>query len=180
MHRINTIYVCSVSLLLMASLAGCQAGDSHTDRVPVPDPINVALPFVEAVHIPAQIHAGQPFSITLDISCDLNPLALRSPERPFPAEDHWDGAQYNSTGGLEYSATLKPFRDLTQASDSLPVQASVTYDLGPFPTGGHKLFYLSAAAREQGGTIVHYDRQQHGEMEDVSGYYREVEFKVLP
>jgi hypothetical protein len=159
-----------ISLLVICGVAGC--GTGHTDRLPLPDLITVALPYVEAVHFPAKIHAGQPFSITLNMSCDMNPTALRSPELPLPALDHWIG---------EASASIKPYRDLSQPSSSLPVQASVTYNFDPLPAGACTLYYLSATSKEQGGMNVTYDRRnQVVTGVDENTYYKTLQFTVLP
>lgn len=170
MLKHNKTIACCLSLMIMCGVAGC---DTESGMYATPsDLITVALPYVEAVHLPAAIHAGQPFSVTIDLSCAINPLALRSPERPFSQVDHANGAK---------SVTVKPFRDLTQASSSLPVHSSVVYDFGPLPVGGCTFYYLTAATREQGGMNVLYDRRSGVEMNfDAITYYKTLEFTVLP
>jgi hypothetical protein len=178
MYKHTMLISCCVLLLLLTGFAAC---DTTTNTSPWggPDLITVALPYVEAVHFPVEVHAGQPFVVTIDISSDLNPLALRSPARPFPTAD-FRGGQYYTPGGLPYSMVIKPFRDLTQASASLPVITSVTYDLDPIPAGTYKLYYLGAASREQGGVNIAFDRQTQSEMIDASKYIKTLEFTVLP
>jgi hypothetical protein len=90
------------------------------------------------------------------------------------------GGQYNTPGGIEYSTVIKPYRDLTQASDSLPAVSSLTYEFDNYPAGVHKLYYYSAAAQEQGGLSISFDRRTKSELEDVTGYYKLLEFTVLP
>jgi hypothetical protein len=171
MCKYTWIVVVCISLLLMGGNAGCDT-NSAPMGFDAPDLITVALPYVEAVHFPAAIHAGQPFSITVDLSCAINPLALRSPEHPFPQVDHGNGAT---------SVTITPFRDLTRASSSLPVLSSVTYDFDPLPAGICNLYYMSVGTREQGGMNVLYDRKTQSAWNfNALNYSKSLEFTVLP
>jgi hypothetical protein len=179
MCKLNSVLISVAILLLVLSAAGCDSS-SYGSPMPGPDLITVSLPYVEAVHFPAEVHAGQPFAITLDISSDLNPLALHSPARPFPDTDLWAGGQYNTPGGIVYSTVIRPYRDLTQASSSLPVVASVTYELDHYPAGVQELYYYSAGSREQGGVNISYDRRTQAAYEDISAYSKSIEFTVLP
>jgi hypothetical protein len=172
-----------VSLLLIGNVAGClSSGVAETGRIAPPDLVTVALPFVEAIHVPAEIHAGQPFTISVDLSSKLNPAALRSPEHPF-SRDHFKDSYSNVTSeGITYTyyAVIRPFRDLTQVSSSLPVLASVNYSFDPFPPGVYTLHYLSAPVREEGGANVQVYRHSSDPYNFPLGTDMSIKFTVLP
>jgi hypothetical protein len=153
-------YICIVyiSLILLAAgnAAGCTASGGGTDKFPVPVLATVALPYVEAVHLPTEIHAGQAFTVTVDLSCDLNPAVLRSPAHPI-SRDHFIDSYYNITaqGRVDtYFAVIRPLRDPAQMSNSLPVVTSIAYTFDALPAGVHTLYYLSSPTCEQGGMSV--------------------------
>jgi hypothetical protein len=179
MRNITTVPIYCVLLLLLGGAAGCDPGGGGTGRVDNQDPIPVALPYVEEVHLPAAIHAQQPFAITLDFSSAGNPLALRSPAHPFDAADHWSYSAYNANEVLEYTAVIQPFRDMRRVDSNLPVITSVTYNFDPLPAGICTLRYMSAATREQGGLIVNENGLIPAEMIDGSSNVRTLEFTVL-
>jgi hypothetical protein len=175
--------VCCIPLLLMCGIAGCiSSGASGTDKIYPPDPITVALPFVEAIHIPTEIHAGQPFTITVDFSSALNPTALRCPVWP-PNRKNWVARDLNVEGGqtvYKYYAEFWPYRDLTQASGNLPAQTSVAYNFEQLPAGVHTLRYFSAPSHEQGGMNIQFDRNTGSEIGFSPGTGMSMEFTVLP
>ena len=182
MYKHTLIIGYFINLLLTGGICGCTALGGQSDPLQLPDPITVALPYVEAVHFPAEIHAGQAFSIIVDLSSAANPLALRSPERPFPLADHGSYAATFPGGIAEfYTVVIKPFRDPAQASNSLPVQASVTYDFDPIPAGEYTLRCYSAASREQGGMNITFDRQiLDWGVYSPTDHYQTFAFTVLP
>jgi hypothetical protein len=179
MLKLNLILAYYMYIALLAGITGCES-TGYGDWGPASDVITVALPYVEAVHIPSEIHTGQSFTITVDISCDSNPGAMRSPARPFPTADNRTSGHYSADGKLVYTTVIKPYRDLTQVSSSLPVVSSVVYDFESFPAGEHKLYYISALTRGQGGLSISYDRQTQSEMEYMLLYSKLLELTVLP
>jgi hypothetical protein len=140
-------------------------------------PIIVALPFVEAVHFPAEIHAWQPFTVEFELSCAQNPDALRTPARPFDG----DVPYYSYRIGERRDLTLNVYRDVSQISSSNPTISHVTFELHPLIAGQYKLSYYSALTREEGGRQVTADRLSGRLMgEDETLYRRHVDFTVLP
>jgi hypothetical protein len=182
MRYFTLIFIGCASLWLMASIAGCMASGGGTDKFPTPDPITVALPYVEAVHLPAEIRAGQPFSITVDLSSVMDPDALRYPAWP-ANQNHWtarDPVVEDGQTVYKYYAEFWPYRDLTQASATAPVQSSVTYTFDALPAGAHKLIYYSAPTQEQGGMGVRFDKLTHNQLDSIPSSSKTMEFTVLP
>jgi hypothetical protein len=174
MYRHHWISCLIVITLLAGITSACET--SSIGPMLSTQPINVALPFVETVHLPDQIHTGQPFTIEFKLSCAQNPDALRTPARPFPTVDLLRGS--DSYGRY---VVIRLFRDLSQASASSPVTDTVPYSISPLEAGDYSLEYYSVPSREQGGMTIRMDKLTGGVMDVdvVNGMLKTQTFTVV-
>jgi len=133
------------------------------------------MPYVEAVHFPTEIHAGQPFAIEFDLSCVQFPNALRSPARPFPDVD----LKYNDSN-WPVSLGVLLWRDVTYADGGGPLTTTVSFAVVGLAAGVHRLTYYAAATREDGGKIVQMDRFSGAPAEGNGPETHDMTFRVLP
>jgi hypothetical protein len=147
------------------------------------DPITIALPYVEAVNFPAEIHAGQAFDIQFQVSCVQNPDSLRIPARPFSGSD----LRYtmHSVGDIvvnDYSIACILYRDLAQVAISSPIVSSVSFNVKGLSAGQHRLHFMSASTHDEGGRelIVNKRDWTWVGVEMSAPYIHNQEFTVLP
>jgi len=153
---------------------GCGVGTAPIVPYPL-QRITVAMPYVEAVHFPMGIHAGQRFAIEFDLSCVQFPNALRSPARPFPDVD----LRYDDSNG-PMALYLYLWRDVTYADNGGPLTTTVSLPIEGLVAGVHRLSYTAAATREDGGKLVQINRYDGTPMEINQPEFHELTFTVLP
>jgi len=176
-HLVDCFLSSIAAALAVVFTQGCAGGMGWIISPPGPpvQPITVAMPYVEAVHFPAEIHAGQPFAIEFDLSCVQFPNALRSPARPFPDVD----LRYNDSNG-PVSLGVLPWRDITYADSGNPLTTTVSLPIHGLAAGVHRLSYYAAATREDGGKIVQMDRLSGGPADTKGPETHDMTFRVLP
>jgi hypothetical protein len=137
-------------------MAGCsRVAIAPLLQYPPQQPITVALPYVEAVHIPAEIHAGQPFAIEFELSCEQFPDALRTPARPFaPTDLAYDYSELYPSHFL----SLVLYRDVSQIAAAQPLRTQVSFDISGLNAGEQNLSFGAARNRSEGGMQVLVDR----------------------
>ena len=138
----------------LASVLAGGCGGGGVPPLPPPQPITVALPYVEAVHVPAEIHAGQPFAIVFDLSCEQSPNALWTPSRPFAPDD----LLFAPSSASPHSICVVLYRDLAQINAEAPVASHVSFSIPGLSAGEHRLSYLTARTRQEGGLQMRVDR----------------------
>lgn len=175
--RSSLIFYLCAFVVLPAAIAGCTGGNPPIDYPP-PVPITVALPYVEAVQFPSEIHAGQPFTIEFELSCQQFPDALRSPARPFAPSDLGYGP--NELEAFHYVWVVL-HRDAMQINATEPLRTKVSFDIRGLSAGEHSVGFLAARTRGEGGMQIQVDRLTWlwlGRDQSVFGHG--VPFTVLP
>jgi len=179
MHKNTKAPILFAILLLSCSLPGCFRGSSNPPMYyPPPVPLTLALPYVEEVHFPSEIHAGQWFTIEFDLSCEQLPNALRSPARPFPNLDQtyvgYEQGSYHYVGVVLY-------RDPGQIDNTGPVHSTVKFDVMGLSAGDHILEFYAARSRSEGGMQFQVDKGSFIWLGgDPGPFFHQVPFTVLP
>jgi hypothetical protein len=163
-------------LTVLAVCASCGEQLSDPGFGPLPEYRTVALPFVEAVHVPAEIHAGQPFDVEFQLSCAQNPDALRSVARPFAPHDVVYGN--GPTGSKIIDICL--YRDPASAGSSAALVTSVTFTIQGRPAGQYVIYYGSSLNREQGGMPIVVKMIGHTPANSSESQLGQQSFTVLP
>jgi len=177
-HHVG-FFMSSIGAALAVVLIQSCGGGGWVDPPEHPiQPITVALPYVEAVHFPSEIHAWQPFTIEFELSCEQFPDALRSPARPFPGDDlAYEGNErewYHFVG-------VVLLRDVTQINAAEPPHASVLFEIRGLSAGEHSVRFVSAQTRSEGGRQIQVDRLTWVWMgQDEWPFLHEVTFMVQP
>jgi hypothetical protein len=138
----------------------------------------VAIPYVEAVHFPAEIHARQSFTVEFELSCAQSPEALRSPARPFaPSDLTYDNDELEP---FHYVAVVL-YRDVTQINASDPPRSKITFDIMGLSPGPHSVSFFAARTRSEGGMQIQIERKTlYWLNQDPWPFRQEIPFTVLP
>jgi hypothetical protein len=165
--------------LAVVFIQGC-GGTGRTDHGEIypPVPITVVLPYVESVDFSSEIHAGQPFTIVFELSCEQFPEALRSPARPFPNLDQmyvgYEQGSYHYVG-------VVLFRDPAQINATEPLRTKVRFDVIGLSAGEHILGFYAARTRSEGGMQIQVNKGSLAWLyADPVPYWQNVQFTVLP
>jgi len=179
MRKNDTLATLYGFLLLTCLIPGC-GGTSREDHGEIypPVPITVVLPYVEAVHFPSEIHAGQPFTIEFDLSCEQFPNALRSPARPFPDLDQtYEGGEQ----GFYKFVGVVLYRDPAQVDTTGPEHSTVSFDIMGLGAGEHILEFIAARTRSEGGMQIQVNKGSLAWLyADPVPFWHSVPFTVLP
>jgi hypothetical protein len=175
--NIGVNYSALCGLALLCVLTGCQGSLREQVDPGTPAPtVAVRVPFVEAVRFPTNIHAGDVFTIEMDISADQAPECLRTPEHPFPELEirHWIQPPY--AGWL----MVGPWRLADPVTGASPV-STIHYRISFSDPGTYLWEYETADTRANGGVAA---QLQRGELTSASRpasvVTRKAEFTVLP
>jgi len=179
MHSNMNPLILFAFLLLACSLPGCFPGASNPPmHYPPPVPITVVLPYVESVHFPPEIHASQWFTIEFELSCQQFPDALRSPARPFP---NLDQTYVGGGPGYYERVGVALYRDPAQINTTAPVHSTVSFDVMGLEEGQHKLDYIAARTRSEGGMQIQVVKGSLCWLyADPVPFFQQVPFTVLP
>jgi hypothetical protein len=178
-----SLFISVISVALLSQSCGNGTVTTGPESGIVIDPITVALPYVEAVHFPAEIHAGQAFDIQFDVSCMQNPNALRIPARPFSGSDlRYSMHSIGDSVVDDYSIACILYRDLASVSSTNPIVSSVSFNVKGLSAGQHRLHFMSASTHDEGGRELSVNKRDWtwvGE-EMTAPYIHNQEFTVLP
>jgi hypothetical protein len=168
-----------VFTLLTFLVPGCgSAGRGDHGELYPPVPMTMVLPYVEAVHFPSEIHAGRWFTVHLDLSCEQFPDALRSPARPFL---NLDQTYVGGEPGYYERVGVVLYRDPAQIDTTGPVHSTVSFDVMGLKAGQHKLDYIAARTRSEGGMQIQVDKGSFIWLyRDPVPFFQQVPFTVLP
>jgi hypothetical protein len=118
---------------------------------PAPElpPLEVRLPYVEAVYLPDVIYAGEPFIVRFALSAPAHPQALLLPAPHIPVSE----VQYLSEEGYSGSLFLAPWRADPPAGQAYSARSYSTLDYTVCVQAGgrYHLQYWGADARGHGG-----------------------------
>lgn len=180
------VHLFLLSTIIGGTLLSQGCGNGTLTAGPEPgiiiDPITIALPYVEGVHLPADIHAGQPFTVSFEMSCEQNPNALRTPARPFQ-DDISYGSQIISGVTVEgYSVGFNLYRDMSQSDTSNAIVTTIEFDVQGLSAGQHKLLFTAARTRAEGGKEIIINKRDGSwkSEEKTVDYIHNQEFTVLP
>jgi hypothetical protein len=178
-HRVAWFLSSIGAALAVVLIQSCRAGGGWVDPPFHPiQPFTVALPYVEAVHFPFEIHAWRPFTIELELSCAQFPDALRSPARPFPDRDLVYGGNEEEP---DHFVGMLLYRDVTQINQAEPQRSRIVFDIRGLSAGQHSVSFVATRTRTQGGMLIQLDgltwQWLGGDLGPI-GY--EILFTVLP
>lgn len=178
MSRYRWILAICGAIAFTGPLPGCQSGSNPPGAYPPPVPITVALPYVEAVHFPSEVHAWQPFTIEFELSCAQYPDALRSLARPFaPSDLRYDN---NELEPFHFVAVML-YRDVAQISEADPPLSKITFDIMGLSPGDHNISFFAARTRGEGGMQIQIEQTAlYWLNQDPWPFRQEIPFTVLP